>query len=381
MTKKGFLFSFIITVALSFVSCSAKRDYSVVRTPYILKESNNVCFFSDELFYSTSKGVMSMNSDSSFGKDIERPLLACNDDTMYAYDRLTGNVYVYKDNDLVLLSSIIKNATEIYVTDDDLLAFEYDDSFSPINVKVYDLTDFSETDLDSVSHNALSFADKEKDHEPVEFYYLNENKVLILVTVKGDCYFAELYDILDDRPEYVVANIEFCVWKIGDNEMIAEDPYDNQTGEVIWKYTIENNKLKVDEKICEDYSVKDSRYFGQIKGKNAVFFCSSKDRHNRRFSDSVADLNENRIVMYDEQFNISSSVHSDKRIIAVTGDAYYVYDSGKIIGYMIQGNKEVSKKVIEGYEKNGSYTFDYCEGHIFVFDDHTGEVINICSIA
>jgi hypothetical protein len=66
VTKKGFLFSFIITVALSFVSCSAKRDYSVVRTPYILKESNNVCFFGDELFYSTSKGVMSMNNDSSF---------------------------------------------------------------------------------------------------------------------------------------------------------------------------------------------------------------------------------------------------------------------------------------------------------------------------
>ena len=70
MTKKGFLFSFIITVALSFISCSAKRDYSVVRTPYILKESNNVCFFGDELFYSTSKGVMSMNNDSSFGKEI-----------------------------------------------------------------------------------------------------------------------------------------------------------------------------------------------------------------------------------------------------------------------------------------------------------------------
>ena len=71
MTKKGFLFSFIITVALSFVSCSAERECSVVRTPYILKESNNVCFFGDELFYSTSKGVMSMNNDSSFGKGIE----------------------------------------------------------------------------------------------------------------------------------------------------------------------------------------------------------------------------------------------------------------------------------------------------------------------
>lgn len=276
MTKKGFLFSFIITVALSFVSCSTKRDYSVVRTPYILKKSNNVCFFGDELLYSTSKGVMSMNNDRSFGKEIERPLLACNDDTMYVYDRLPGNVYVYRDNALVLLSSIIKNAKEIYVTDDELLAFEYDDSFSPINIKVYDLTDFSETDLNSLSHNALSFVGKEKDHEPVDSYYLNENKVLILATLKGDCYFAELYDLIDDKPEYVVTNIEFCVWKIGDNELIAEDPYDVQTGEVICKYTIENNELKVDKTICEDFSVKDAYYFGQTEDKNAVFFTVQK---------------------------------------------------------------------------------------------------------
>lgn len=87
------------------------------------------------------------------------------------------------------------------------------------------------------------------------------------------------------------------------------------------------------------------------------------------------------IVMYDEQFNIISSVHSDKRIIAVSGDTYYVYDSGQIIGYMIPDNKEVYKKVINGYEKKGSYTFDYCEGHIFLFDDNTGEVVNINSIA
>ena len=82
----------------------------------------------------------------------------------------------------------------------------------------------------------------------------------------------------------------------------------------------------------------------------------------------------------DEEFNIISSVHSDKRIIAVIGDTYYVYDSGQIIGYMIPDNKEVYKKVIKGYEKNGSYTFDYFEGHIFVFNDNTGEVVNISSI-
>ena len=85
--------------------------------------------------------------------------------------------------------------------------------------------------------------------------------------------------------------------------------------------------------------------------------------------------------MYDEQFNIISSVHSDKRIIAVVGDTYYVYDSGQIIGYMIPDNKEVCKKVIKGYDKKGSYTFDYCEGHIFVFDDNIREVVDISSIA
>ncbi len=53
----------------------------------------------------------------------------------------------------------------------------------------------------------------------------------------------------------------------------------------------------------------------------------------------------------DEEFNIISSVHSDKRIIAVIGDTYYVYDSGQIIGYMVPDNKEVYKKSDQGLRK------------------------------
>lgn len=131
--------------------------------------------------------------------------------------------------------------------------------------------------------------------------------------------------------------------------------------------------------------------FGNIKDDAlCLVMTDSSDRlsfgggHSKEWDIYSLDLHKYDIyVLTDLKSGKITNQHKTRkyeRIIYADAEKAITYYGGKYITYSTDNWKEIESQKADEIKENGSYFFDTCGDHVFVFDDDTDEVINKLSI-
>ncbi|MDE5935910.1 MAG: hypothetical protein K2G83_00670, partial [Ruminococcus sp.] len=167
--KLKYIPAIILLICLITIIMGCIRFNHIVqsRNTVLNIEFNNtsgfVCCIQDNIFYSDSKGIGSLQ-DKSYYEDIKSQcLLFENEDTVYAYEIESGNLFQLNDNNTSeTLYQIDKGMNEVYAFNNILFAIKYHSDKSYMTFKIYNLKDGLEINLSEFDSLSYKFTESNK---------------------------------------------------------------------------------------------------------------------------------------------------------------------------------------------------------------------------
>lgn len=370
----GILSFFILLIATYFIKINSIINSRNTVIDVSFNSFGLVCNTNQGVLYSDSDGVKSVNEGKKLEGINSRSLLIESDLTVYAYEIQSGMLfYLDHEKKFNALYQIDTGIDEIYANDNKLFTVKCHDDESRLELTIFDLTNGDRINLSNLRFK--SYVSTDESDFKLNMYFIND--FVLMLDDANTTHFFELYDKEKGTPIYAKSLNSFFVYKYSEDELIATNtPF--KKSEDVCKFKLCNGAIQFDNVLRENSSNYYSRYFICYNDYVTVIGYFADSFKKNYYSNRQGDFKHNSISNYDlTDFSLNYSALLDERIVAYDEEYYYTYSNKAIKKYSLIDRREVSRQSLSNLKEGNNYLFQKCNKYLFVYDEISGEVLEI----
>ena len=372
---KIFIFAIVLCIVLLLLKPIYRRTLDIKIHP---TDSNEYVYcFDDTYYYLQPDGIYEFD-DSNQNKIIE--LINCKQfivDSKYIYCLIMDssekyNITVYNknnSNEIKNFKLTDKNINLLGISDNKLIYCHWNNDSSKKDMVFFDISNGEKTDIENDIEN----------YGDVSIY---KNDSIKTASIYSEALFSmqdgNKFNCNDGWSSTVIGLINNTIiytYNINLSEIILLDTKNNIENSI---HIAHDSKVRGAESLLFNINEEQNK-FVLAGNKASPFFLEayidSSDELKYHKYDVVAVFDSTHCSLINEK-----TFRTFERVIGVNDDKVMTYYKGHYLTYDLNNWEVIQKQDADEIKNGGSYTFETCGDYIFVFDDDSGDLLNMISI-